>query len=114
MTALYGIANCDTVKKARGRLDAAGVGYVFHDFKKVGVDPARLDAWLAHVGWEALLNRAGTTFRKLTDDDRADLDGAKARTLMLAYPSLIRRPIVEHAGGVLVGLKPAEWTAAGL
>lgn len=114
MTTLYGIPNCDTVKKARVRLADKGVAYDFHDYKKVGVDPAALDRWIAVVGWEPLLNRAGTTFRKLPDEDRADIDAAKARALMLAHPSLIKRPVVEHDGALLVGLKPAEWDSAGL
>ncbi len=114
MTTFYGIPNCDTVKKARARLDAGGVAYAFHDYKKAGVDPAALDRWMAAVGWEALLNRAGTTFRKLADADRADLGTAKARALMLAQPSLIRRPVVEHGDTLLIGFKPAEWDSAGL
>ena len=112
--ALYGIPNCDAVKRARARLAADGVDYAFHDYKKVGVDGDALDRWLAAVGWEALLNRAGTTFRKLSEQDRAEPDAAKARALMIAHPSLIRRPVVEHDGGLLVGFKPGEWDAAGL
>ena len=114
MTILYGIPNCDTVKKARTRLDGNGVVYAFHDYKKAGVDPVALDHWIAAVGWEPLLNRAGTTFRKLPDADRADIDAATARALMLAHPSLIKRPVVEHDGVLLVGFKPAEWDSAGL
>ena len=114
MITIYGIPNCDTVKKARARLDAAGADYRFHDYKTAGVDAARLDAWIAAVGWEPLLNRAGTTFRKLPDADKAGLDAATARALMLAQPSMIRRPVVEYPGGLLVGFKPAEWDAAGL
>ncbi len=114
MTTLYGIPNCDTVKKARTRLTERGLAHAFHDYKKAGVDPARLDAWIARVGWEPLLNRAGTTFRKLDGAARADMDAAKARALMLAHPSLIKRPVVEHGDALLVGLKPAEWEAAGL
>ena len=114
MTTLYGIPNCDTVKKARTWLADKGVAYDFHDYKKAGVDPVALDRWIAAVGWEPLLNRAGTTFRKLPDADRADIDAVKARALMLAHPSLIKRPVVEHDGGLLVGLKPAEWDLVGL
>lgn len=114
MTTLYGIPNCDTVKKARVRLAGRGVDYTFHDYKKAGVDEAALDRWIARVGWEPLLNRAGTTFRKLSDADRADIDAAKARALMIAHPSLIKRPVVESGDTLLVGLKPAEWYAAGL
>lgn len=114
MTTLYGIPNCDTVKKARARLAEQGIACDFHDYKKAGVDPARLDAWIDRVGWEPLLNRAGTTFRKLPDADRANIDAVKARALMIAHPSLIKRPVVEHGDTLLVGLKPAEWDAAGL
>ena len=114
MTTLYGIPNCDTVKKARTRLADKGVEYAFHDYKKAGVDPVALDRWIAAVGWEPLLNRAGTTFRKLPNADRVDVDATKARALMLAHPSLIKRPVVEHDGALLVGFKPAEWDSAGL
>lgn len=113
-TVLFGIPNCDTVKKARARLDGAGISYRFHDYKKAGVDSVALDRWIAALGWEPLLNRAGTTFRKLADADRADIDAAKALSLMLAHPSLIKRPVVEHDGKLLVGFKPVEWDAAGL
>ena len=106
---LHGIPNCDTVKKARAWLDAAGVNYAFHDYKKAGVDEAALDRWIGEVGWEALLNRAGTTFRKLDDADKANLDAARARALMLAQPSMIRRPVVTGAGALLVGFRPDEW-----
>ncbi len=109
---LYGIPNCDTVKKARTWLDAQGLGYAFHDYKKAGADAAKLAAWCEAAGWEKVLNRAGTTFRKLPDADKADLNQAKAVTLMVANPSCIKRPIVEHPGGVLVGFKEADWAAA--
>lgn len=109
---LYGISNCDTVKKARTWLDARGLAYTFHDYKKAGADPARLAQWCNAAGWEKVLNRAGTTFRKLPDTDKAGLDAAKAAALMAANPSAIRRPIVEHPGGLLVGFKPEEWSAA--
>lgn len=108
----YGIPNCDTVKKARAWLDAKGHAYVFHDYKKEGADPARLSAWADAVGWEALLNRRGTTFRQLPEADRAGLDAARALALMAAHPSLIKRPVVEHAGGILVGFDPARWSQA--
>lgn len=114
MTTLYGIPNCDTVRKARARLDAAGRAYAFHNYKQAGVDPLRLDAWIARVGWEALLNRAGTTFRNLPEADRNVIDADKARTWMMSYPSMIRRPVVEHGDALLVGFKPVEWDAAGL
>jgi len=106
---LYGIPNCDTVKKARGWLDARGIAYAFHDYKKEGADPAKLARWSDAAGWEALLNRRGTTFRKLDEADKTDIDRAKALRLMEAHPSLIKRPVVEHRGGVLVGFDEAEW-----
>jgi Spx/MgsR family transcriptional regulator len=110
--ALYGIPNCDTVKKARAWLDANGVEYVFHDYRKKGADPAKLAAWSDAVGWEVLLNRRGTTYRALPDADKADIDREKAIRLMEASPSLIKRPVVEHPGGLLVGFAPGEWEAA--
>ena len=109
---IYGIPNCDTVKKARGWLDAGGVAYDFHDYKKAGIDRARLEGWVERLGWEVLLNRAGTTFRKLPDSDKAELNAAKAVELMVAQPSMIKRPVVERDGALLVGFKPAEWAAA--
>jgi arsenate reductase (glutaredoxin) len=109
---LYGIPNCDTVKKARTWLEAQGLAYTFHDYKKAGADPARLAAWCEAAGWEKVLNRAGTTFKKLPDAGKADLDAAKAVAVMAANPSCIKRPIVEHPGGLLVGFKPDEWAAA--
>ncbi len=109
---LYGIPNCDTVKKARTWLDAKGLGYTFHDYKKAGADPARIAQWIAAAGLDKVLNRAGTTFKKLPDADKADIDAAKAAALMAANPSCIKRPIVEHPGGLLVGFKPDEWQAA--
>lgn len=112
MIHLYGIPNCDTVKKARSWLDARGITCMFHDYKKEGVDPARLVLWADALGWEALLNRRGTTFRKLPDADKGDIDRAKALALMAAHPSLIKRPIVEHAGGILAGFSEGEWAAA--
>lgn len=112
MIALYGIPNCDTVKKARTWLDANGIAYSFHDYKNEGADPARLAKWAEAVGWEPLLNRAGTTFRKLDDAEKADIDAAKALALMAAQPSLIKRPVVEYRGGLLVGFKPDVWAAA--
>lgn len=109
---LYGIPNCDTVKKARTWLDGHGMSYTFHDYKKVGADPAKLAGWCAVAGWEKVLNRAGTTFKKLLDADKTDLDKAKAVALMTANPSCIKRPVLEHPGGLLVGFKPDEWAAA--
>jgi Spx/MgsR family transcriptional regulator len=109
---LYGIPNCDTVKKARTWLDARGIAYAFHDYKKAGADPAQLTRWCAAAGWEKLLNRAGTTFKKLPEADKQGLDAAKAVAVMAANPSCIKRPVVEHQGGLLVGFKEAEWTAS--
>lgn len=109
---LYGIPNCDTVKKARTWLDNHGIAYTFHDYKKAGADAAKLAAWCHAAGWDKVLNRAGTTFKKLPDADKADLDQAKAVAVMAANPSCIKRPIVEHPGGLLVGFKDAEWAAA--
>ena len=109
---LYGIPNCDTVKKARDWLGARGVAFVFHDYKKLGADPAKLAAWADAAGWEVVLNRAGTTFRKLPDADKQGLDAVKAVALMAAHPSCIKRPVAEHPGGLLVGFKPEQWTAA--
>ena len=109
---LYGIPNCDTVRKARSWLGAHGVAYAFHDYKKSGADPARLAEWCRTAGWEKVLNRAGTTFRKLPDADKLGLDEVLAVALMAANPSCIKRPIVEHPGGLLVGFNPAEWAAA--
>ena len=112
MIDLYGIPNCDTVKKARTWLDGQGLASTFHDYKKEGADPARLERWVAEAGWEKVLNRAGTTFRKLPEADKADLDAGKAVAVMVANPSCIKRPVVEYPGGLLVGFKEAEWSAA--
>lgn len=109
---VFGIPNCDTVKKARVWLDAQGIAYAFYDYKKAGADAARVARWIEQAGLDKVLNRAGTTFRKLSDADKAGIDAAKAVTLMVAQPSLIRRPIVEHQGGLLVGFKEPEWAAA--
>jgi arsenate reductase (glutaredoxin) len=103
---LYGIPNCDTVKKARVWLDGRGIGYSFHDYKKAGADAAKLAAWCNAAGWETVLNRAGTTFKKLPESDKADMTQAKAIALMLEQPSMIKRPVVEYSGGILVGFKP--------
>jgi arsenate reductase (glutaredoxin) len=108
---LYGIANCDTVKKARVWLEGRGITYAFHDYKKAGADAQKLAVWCDASGWETVLNRAGTTFKKLPDADKADLTQAKAIALMLAQPSMIKRPIVEHTIGLLVGFKLPEWEA---
>ncbi len=108
----YGIPNCDTVKKARNWLEAEGRDYTFHDYKKEGADAGKLAAWAEQVGWEVLLNKRGTTFRKLPDEDKVDIDQAKAVRLMSENPSMIKRPVVEHPGGLLIGFKAEEWTAA--
>ncbi len=108
---LYGIPNCDTVKKARTWLDAKGIAYTFHDYKKQGADPARIAQWIAAAGLDKVVNRAGTTFRKLSGEDQAALGGEGAPAVLAANPSVIKRPIVEHPGGLLVGFKEAEWTS---
>lgn len=112
MLTVCGIPNCDTVKKARAWLDGRGMAYAFHDYKKAGADAAMLNRWANQAGWEVLLNRAGTTFRKLSDADTADIDRDKAIALMIAQPSLIKRPVVEGDGILLVGFKPDVWDAA--
>jgi arsenate reductase len=107
MTAtLHGIKACDTMKKARDWLDGAGVAYSFHDYKVAGIDRATLERWAGQVGWELLLNRAGTTFRKLPDADKAGLDQTKAISLMLTQPSMIKRPVLDVDGALTVGFKP--------
>ncbi|WP_293902653.1 ArsC family reductase [Phenylobacterium sp.] len=103
---LYGIKTCDTMKKAWTWLDRHGVAYAFHDYKKAGIDRATLEAWAGKVGWEVLLNRAGTTFRKLPDADRQGIDEARAIDLMLAQPSMIKRPVLDVDGRLYVGFKP--------
>lgn len=113
---VYGISNCDTVKKARRWLGDQGLDYAFHDFKRDGVPAARLDHWLARVGWEQLLNRKGTTWRRLDEATRsAAVDAPGARAVMLAHPSVIKRPVVEWGAGaaaaVSVGFDPAGWSA---
>lgn len=109
MITVYGIPNCDTVKKARKWLDAQGIDYAFHDYKKAGASEALLREWCAVKPWEVLLNTRGTTFRKLDQEDKAEIDEAKAIALMAAHPSMIKRPVVEHAGGLLVGFKTEDW-----
>jgi arsenate reductase len=103
---IYGIKNCDTMKKARAWLDGHGVAYDFHDYKAAGIDKATLQRWAKQAGWETLLNRAGTTFRKLDDASRQDLDEAKAIALMCEQPSMIKRPVLDVDGRLLVGFKP--------
>lgn len=109
---LYGIRNCDTVKKARAWLDRAGIGYDFHDYKSAGVDEAKLRQWVRELGWETLLNRAGTTFRKLPEADKAGLTEEKAITLMLAHPSAIRRPILDLGDRRIAGFKDDLYAGA--
>jgi len=109
---LHGIPNCDTVKKARVWLDQHGVAFAFHDYKKAGIDRPRLEAWVARHGWETVLNRAGTTFKKLSEAERADLDGDRAIALMLAQPSMIKRPVLDLGDRTLVGFKPEIYAAA--
>jgi arsenate reductase len=107
---IYGIKNCETMKKARAWLEKHDIAYEFHDYKTAGIEPERLERWCKKVGWETLLNRAGTTFRKLPDKDKAGLTEKKAIALMLAQPSMIKRPVLELGGGkLLVGFKPEEY-----
>lgn len=109
---IYGIKNCDTMKKARAWLDAAGKPYRFHDYRAEGIDPARLAGWAARVGWEKLLNKAGTSFRALPEGDKQGLDEAKALALMAANPTLIKRPVLEAEEALLVGFKPELYESA--
>jgi len=109
---LYGIPNCDTVKKARKWLDERGIAYAFHDYKKQGADPAQVARWVAEAGWEKVLNRRGTTFRSIAAAETVNLDAASAVPLMVAHPSSIKRPIVEYPGGLLVGFDATAWEAA--
>jgi len=110
---IYGIKNCDTMKKARAWLDQRGVGYSFHDYKAAGIERERLEQWCKKVGWETLLNRSGTTFRKLPDRDKNGLDAKKAVALMLTQPSMIKRPVLDLGGGkLLVGFAPELYSQA--
>ncbi len=111
MVTIYGIKACDTMKKARAWLDAHGVAYEFHDYKTRGIDRPALRNWARAVGWETLLNRAGTTFRKLPDADKTGLDEAKAIALMLAQPSMIKRPVLDVDGALTVGFKAETYAA---
>jgi arsenate reductase len=106
---LYGIRNCDTVKKARAWLDARGLAHDFHDYKTAGIDEARLRAWARELGWEKLLNRAGTTFRALPEADKADLNEDKAVALMLAAPSMIKRPLLDLGERRILGFNPVTY-----
>lgn len=109
---LHGIPNCDTMKKARVWLDEHAVRYTFHDYKREGIDAAVLAQWIDRVGWEVLLNRAGTTFRKLPDSDKTDIDAAKASRLMVAQPSMIKRPVLQYPAGLIVGFSPERYAHA--
>ena len=109
---LYGIKACDTMKKARTWLDEHQVDYAFHDYKSVGIDRANLEKWCNEHGWQTVLNRAGTTFRKLEDAQKADLYQVKAIELMLAQPSMIKRPVLDLGDKTLVGFKPDNYQAA--
>jgi arsenate reductase len=107
---IYGIKNCDTMKKARAWLDKRGVAYAFHDYKSKGIERAKLEGWAKKAGWETLLNRAGLTFKKLPDKDKANVTEKKALALMLKRPSMIKRPVLELGGGkLLVGFQPDEY-----
>ena len=108
---IYGIKNCDTMKKARAWLDERGVSYAFHDYKSAGIERDVLDGWIRQVGWETLLNRAGTTFRSLPDDKKEGLNEKKAVALMLAQPSMIKRPVLIAGKTMLVGFKPESYQA---
>lgn len=109
---MYGIPNCDTIKKARTWLEGHGVAYVFHDYRKQGLEPERLGSWMEKLGFEVLLNKAGTTFRKLSDAEKKDVDAGKAKALMLAHPTMIKRPVLESDGRLLVGFKPEIYAEA--
>jgi len=108
---IYGIKNCDTMKKARAWLDQRGVAYDFHDYNTAGIERAKLESWAKKAGWETLLNRAGMTFRKLPDKDKTVADAKKAIALMLDQPSMIKRPVLDVDGGLIVGFKPEVYQA---
>jgi Spx/MgsR family transcriptional regulator len=110
---IYGIKNCDTMKKARAWLDKRGIDYAFHDYKTAGIERAKLESWARKAGWETLINRAGTTFRKLPDKDKANITEKKAIALMLKQPSMIKRPVLELSGGkLLVGFAAEQYSKA--
>jgi len=109
---IYGIKNCDTMKKARAWLEKHDVAYEFHDYKAAGIERSRLESWAGKVGWEVLMNRAGTTFRALPETDKNGLSEKKAIALMLAQPSMIKRPVLDLGGKLLVGFKPDQYEAA--
>ena len=109
MTTIYGIKNCDTMKKARAWLKKHKIDYHFHDYKTEGIDKATLEGWAKKVGWQMLLNRAGTTFKKMPSAEKQDLDEKKAITMMLAQPSMVKRPVLDAKGTLTVGFKPEEY-----
>lgn len=109
---IHGIRNCDTMKKAFAWLETKGVAYRFHDYKTAGLDHTMLETWVQQVGWEALLNRAGTTFRKLPEEQKQGLDTAKAIALMLAQPSMVKRPVLDVRGQLLIGFNTDAWARA--
>lgn len=113
MIDLYGIPNCDTVKKARLWLDERELTYTFHDFKKEGVDAGALTEWLAILGRDLVVNKRGTTYRALSDDDKAAIENGDAARILIANPSVIKRPILKHSGGLLIGFKEADWAVVG-
>jgi len=112
MITVYGIPNCNSVKKARGWLDEQGLAYRFHDFKKSGVPEERLEAWLAHFGWETVINRRGTTWRRLPAEEREAMDTGRARKAALSNPSLIKRPVIETDDQLLIGFDADQWQEA--
>ncbi|OYW50151.1 MAG: arsenate reductase [Novosphingobium sp. 28-62-57] len=109
---VYGIPNCDTVKKARNWLDSKGISYTFHDYKKQGADPAKIAEWIAVAGLDKVVNKAGTTYRKLDEAQKAELGGEGAPAVLAEHTSVIKRPILEHSDGVLVGFKEVDWVCA--
>ena len=109
---IHGIKNCDTMKKARAWVEANGVAYAFHDYKAAGIERGKLEGWERLVGWEVLLNRAGTTFKKLPDGDKVGIDAKKAVDLMLAQPSMVKRPVLVVGNQILVGFKPEVYATA--
>ena len=109
---IHGIRNCDTMKRARAWLEGHGINYRFHDYKTAGITPETLRGWADRVGWEALVNRTGTTFRKLPEAEKTDLDAARALALLAAHPSAIKRPVLDHDGALLVGFSPEKYAEA--
>lgn len=113
-TKMYGISNCDSIKKARNWMERNSINYVFHDYKKSGITKDKLEEWVMHVGWELLLNKSGTTFRKLPDMMKENIDEDSAIMLMAENPSMIKRPVLEYGEEIVVGFKAADYEAAGL